>query len=71
MTDFFEEICEPNSSYKTGSIREGCPFFINMLKVLSTDNVGLFLNTFIFERLFKQYFFYGFSMYELHFLLFS
>ena len=40
-----EEICGPNSSHKTGSIREDCPLLINMSKVLSTDNVRLFLNT--------------------------
>jgi hypothetical protein len=41
-----EEIRGPNSSHKTGLIREGCPFFINMPKVLFTGNVELFLNTY-------------------------
>jgi hypothetical protein len=40
-----EEICWPNSSHKTSSIREGCPLLINMRKILSTSNVRLFLNT--------------------------
>jgi hypothetical protein len=40
-----EEINEPNSSHKTSLTREGCTFFINMPKVLSTSNVRLFLNT--------------------------
>ena len=35
----------PNSSHKTGSIREDCPFLINMHKVISTGNVKLFFNT--------------------------
>ena len=32
----FEEICWSNSSYKTGSIKNGCLFLINMPNVLST-----------------------------------
>jgi hypothetical protein len=40
-----EEIRGPNSSHKIGLIREDYSFFINMPKVLSTGNVGLFLNT--------------------------
>jgi hypothetical protein len=42
---YCEEIHGPNSSHKTGSIKEGLPLFINMPKILSTSNVGLFLNT--------------------------
>ena len=34
---YHKEICEPNSSHKTGSIREGYSFLINMSKVLSTS----------------------------------
>ena len=34
-----------SSSHKTSLTREGCSFFINMPKVLSTGNVGPFLNT--------------------------
>ena len=45
LSEVFEEICGPNSSHKIGLTREGCPFFINMPKVLSTGNVKLFLNT--------------------------
>jgi hypothetical protein len=41
----YEEICDPNSFYKTGLIRECCQLFINMFKVMSTGNVRLFLNT--------------------------
>jgi hypothetical protein len=41
----YEEICGSNLSQKIGSIREGCLFFINMSKILSTSNVRLFLNT--------------------------
>ena len=41
---YIEEIRGPNSSHKIGFTREGCPFFINMSKVLSTGNVRLFLN---------------------------
>jgi hypothetical protein len=40
-----EEIYRLNSSHKTGSIGDGCSFHINMPNVLSTCNVGLFLNT--------------------------
>jgi hypothetical protein len=40
-----EEIRGSNSSHKTGLTREGCSFFINMPKVLSTGNIRLFLNT--------------------------
>jgi hypothetical protein len=39
------EIHKSNSSHKTGFTVEDCPFFINMLKVLSTNNLRLFLNT--------------------------
>jgi hypothetical protein len=40
-----KKICGPNLSHKTGSIREGCQFLINMPKVLSTKNAGLFFDT--------------------------
>jgi hypothetical protein len=42
---YYEEIRGLYSSHKTGLTREDCPFFINMPKVLSAGNVGLFLNT--------------------------
>ena len=43
--DTIKEICGPNSSHKTDSIRECCPLLINMRKVLSTSIMRLFLNT--------------------------
>jgi hypothetical protein len=44
--DTMKKIYGPNSSHKTSSIRDGCPFLINMSKILSTSNMRLFLNTF-------------------------
>ena len=38
----FEKIRGPNSSYKTGSIRDDYSFFINMPKILFSDNVKFF-----------------------------
>jgi hypothetical protein len=42
--DTMKKFVGPNSSYKTGSIRGGCSFLINMPKILYTCNVRLFLN---------------------------
>jgi hypothetical protein len=37
--DIMKKLVRPNSSHKIGSIRDGCPFFINKPKILSTNNV--------------------------------